>query len=466
MQSFYPPPLTPVSPYFQVPPPNSAGFGVGWSHPGAPSPGVQVQPAYGPPYRPIKYDGGLLKIDIRLDPSGQVHPDIHTLTKQVMSDFPGAPLRISLWDWMPSGEHANRLSKTGIVQALCNHFQFLYGVLWRWHSVRFDLKLIEGIVVYMTGGDPHKVPHCPGALMLESVKFKNVAEVKDIKLINAFLREIMSNQMRNLYLGASDSAQPFSIQRSLRNIPYPALTRLELDGFSVSALQMHELMIATINIMECIVSDLTGPFPSPGCCKAVVPNLRRLKLDLDEIDFNGSRNTGAVFRLLETIAAPDLLELSLGYENVWDDYRYAEFYALCRPRLQKLHLLKMNVNDRQLYDCLDRHPELEELVLDMQSDHWSGGRPPIVLTQRTCKEICFNSKGESLLPNLESLSVRDNCIEATGCFSKMVKSRVKNRSLSELVIYGEVLCSEDRRVLQSLAAQGMRVIIGKEGFLP
>ncbi|KAF8895903.1 hypothetical protein CPB84DRAFT_1248753 [Gymnopilus junonius] len=241
MPSFHPPPHTPISPFF--PPPN---FGT-------------AQVPY-TTYRPICYEKGLIKIDIRVDPSGQVFPDLPTMSKLVNVDYPQAPIRVSLWNWAPSASAAEMYLRSGVVHVLSGHFKFVFGLLWRWHSARLDLKLIEALVMHICGGDSRKIPIGGGPGILESVKFTRAGDIKDVQLVDTFLSRLSGQQMHELCIGVSDSAKPFSILRTFRSIHYAFLTRLELDGFAVSAFQVHELLIETLNIMECVVSDLTGPF--------------------------------------------------------------------------------------------------------------------------------------------------------------------------------------------------------------
>lgn len=188
-------------------------------------------------------------------------------------------------------------------------------------------------------------------------------------------------------------------------------------------------------------------------------NLRVLNIQLDELDFDRDK-FGHIFALLDRIAAPDLEELTLAYENDWNSTNFGEFYIAVQPRIRKLHLHKMRLNEVQLMNALSLNVEIKDLILDGQEDHWQGAPPPLLFSERTCPYYMTNPNGY-LVPELEKLTVRDNCIDESGSFGRLVRDRFKNDNLEEVVILGEPngegLCREDRKMLQYLSTKGLRL---------
>ncbi|KDR77112.1 hypothetical protein GALMADRAFT_225242 [Galerina marginata CBS 339.88] len=402
--------------------------------------------------QPILMDNGVLKINLQTD-GQRVRPDLKTMTDNIWYIYPHAPIELSVWNWAAPGYSPLTLIQNRRASILEAHIKALYDSLDRWISVAFDAVLL----MYLMQCTSWSITAHPQPYNLRRLALLNVGEVGDLRPLDKLVQEICGgNGFCDLYIGDSTSTVPW-LRRSLRGICFGNLTRLEFDGFPVSAAQAHDLLMQMKNVQEFSVSDLTGP-QANETYRVVNHNLRRLSLQVDTIDFQTNNNTGAVFGLLQYLCVPNLRELTLGYEDEWDSAKFAQLYASIPPNLEKLHLKAMAINERQLIKCLKLNPGLEKLILDTQLERWDSAPVPILFTENLCQRLLYNEHEGYLCPDLEKLIVRDNSIGRTnGCFSAMVENRFIGTDLREVVVVGDepALGHHDFNTLHGLKYRGL-----------
>ncbi|PPQ77961.1 hypothetical protein CVT25_015436 [Psilocybe cyanescens] len=410
---------------------------------------TQWQSAYGASTTDscLYYDqNGNLNVELTMH-DDLILPDYRKLAREIQKN-PNTLINISLWHW-PLIEWSPNLH---------HHFSLLYSVFNRWNTARFDIPILNYIIKKFDWVDADH----PKAYYFTSLTIRNIGKAGDLApSLNRLLISLLCNRNTNVHrIDICDSGYTMPPPKALAKIPFTWLTSIRFFDTRCSAAQAHEILQSALGITEFYATAITGPNPAPEVFVAACPNLRVLNIQLDELDFDKDK-FGHVFALLDRIAAPDLAELTLGYESDWNSTNFAEFYVAVQPRIERLHLHKMRLNDVQLMNALGLNPDITDLVLDGQEDVWRGAPPPLLFTERSCPYYMSNPNGEYLIPNLERLVARDNCIQQSGCFGQLIKDRFKNDNLEEIVILGDVsgagLCGEDRKMLQYLASKGLRL---------
>ncbi|KAH9474611.1 hypothetical protein JR316_0013075 [Psilocybe cubensis] len=388
---------------------------------------------------------GNLNVELTLN-GNAILPDYMSLAREVQR-HPTAPINISLWHW-PAIE---------LSLSLQPHMSLLWSVFHRWHTARFDIPLLNYLMKKTSWMDAERPrPHYFTSLMI-----RNIGKAGELApSLTRLITVLLCNRYASLHrIDICDSGYTMPPLKYLAKIPFENLTSIRFLDTRCSAAQAHEILQGSLNVREFYATAITGPNPRAEVFVAACVNLRVLNIQLDELDFDRD-DFGHVFALLDRIAAPDLEQLTLGYESDWSSTHFAEFYVAVQPRIRKLHLHKMRLNEVQLMNALRLNEDIEELILDGQEDHWRGAPPPLLFSERSCPFYMTNPNGY-LIPDLKNLTVRDNCIDESGSFGQLVRDRFKHDNLKEVVILGEPdgkgLCREDRKILQYLSSKGLRL---------
>ncbi|KAF8960917.1 hypothetical protein BDZ97DRAFT_1921805 [Flammula alnicola] len=395
---------------------------------------------------------GVLNIVVKTD-GRSVTPSYETLTEYILTKYPQAPLSIDMYDW--NGLMYDSLSQgldRRVIAQLCGYLDLFYSVVHRWQSVRFDAPLISLLVPKTSTRFPSI-----GPTILQSIAIKDTESVKDLETLRRFMSLLWYRKPWVFSQLSIDNYRSFH-KKIFLDLPYSRLTHLEIQS-TITGELAHEILQEALYMKRCTFSDVTTPGPAEERLPAVVPTMEYLKLEIDTRDFEKSRNTGAVFGLLEKILSPDLTELHLGYEDGWNTHAFSDFHSKSRCKIETLHLVKMAMKPRHLVQTLAMNPYINELVVEGQSKRKTDGCE-ILFTDDVLDRFMFDPHGNHLCPDLESLTVNVECVQVEhGKFRRMLWNRFQNSNLREVKIIGsQHLKENDRRALLDLASYRMNVV--------
>ncbi|KJA23841.1 hypothetical protein HYPSUDRAFT_54038 [Hypholoma sublateritium FD-334 SS-4] len=381
-----------------------------------------------------------------------VTPPLENIVDCVMSRYPQHPLSIEIYDWkigrisLDSGCIDQR-----ILMTLAAYLEFFYTVVHRWQHVRFDGPLIS-IIAPMT----KKFPSA-GPTMLEGVAVKHTDSVRNVDVLRKFMSALWSGKSWAFSQFFIENYTVFDKQ-IFRDLPYARLTQLEVQS-TVTAALVHEILAEAFGMVKCTISDVTGPCPSERRLCAHTPNLEYLNLEIDTMDFDKSKRTGAVFSVLNKLVAPALTELRLGYEDAWNSQVFNEFCARSAFQLEVLHLVKMAMKPRHLAHTLSMNPTVHELVVEGQIKGTRRDQNDILFTEELLAQLLVSPQGNHLSPDLDSLTVNICTVQAqNGAFRRMVRDRFRNSNLRQVKIIGaQYLSEKDHTALVELASYRMSV---------
>ena len=381
-----------------------------------------------------------------------VTPPLENVVDCIMTRYPQHPLSIEMYQW-----NIGRISLENgtvdqrILTTLATYLDFFYTVVHRWQHVRFDALLIS-IIAPMA----KKFPSA-GATMLEGVAVKHTDTVRDVDALRRFVSSLWSGKSWAFSQLFFENYTVFDKQ-IFRDLPYARLTQLEVQS-TVTAALVHEILAEAFGMVKCTISDVTGPCPSERRLCAHTPNLEYLNLEIDTVDFDKSRRTGAVFAVLNKLVAPALTELHLGYEDAWNSQVFNEFCARSGFQLEILHLVKMAMKPRHLAHTLAMNPTVHELVVEGQIKGSRHDQTDILFTDELLAQLLVSPQGNHLSPDLDSLTVNIRTVQTqNGAFRRMVRDRFRNSNLRQVKIIGaHELSQKDHAALVELASYRMSV---------
>lgn len=384
-----------------------------------------------PPSRPILFnDDGTMTISITSPDGVSIVPGKRELAHRIIMENPSCLLNICIhWDF---AVHPS---------ILMEHIKTLYTQSHRWLSLRINAHLFAYILSQKSSEIYRRGP----ATSLRVLTIDDLADAADagsIAAINKFLdqtfRSVPYQSFRQLEL-SSYYRLPSTVSLwspQMQQFPFAYVRNLAITN-PIPAIEVYDLVRHSGGkFEELYVSELMGPGPSRGNDAPVeMPNLLVLSLFVGEKPFNDGE-TGWAFSLLRKFSCPRIIELALGYENVWNTKAFTEFISISPTACESLNILrleKMSLQPHHFIDLLQQTgPRLLELAMDCQQDHYKGGPTPTAFNQETCSMI-MNC---NYLPFLTALAVREQCIEKSGAFGQLIRF-LDTRALLDLMILGE-----------------------------
>ncbi|KAF8173679.1 hypothetical protein BJ912DRAFT_70332 [Pholiota molesta] len=378
----------------------------------------------------------------------------------LMTQYPQALISIEMYDWNNTRFTLENGLDPRIVATLAAYLDLFYTVIHRWHSVRFDASLIV-LIASMT---KHRFPSA-GPTALESVAVKDTESVRNLDSLRKFMSLLWSGKSWAFSQFSIDNYRAFNKQ-IFRDLPYARLTHLEVQSTATGAL-VHEILAEAFGMVKCTISDVTGPGPSGDRLAAHTPNLEYLSLEIDTMDFDKSRRTGAIFAVLDKLVAPALTELRLGYEDAWNSQVFTALCQRSRFNIEVLHLVKMAMKPRHLAQILMMNQSIRELVVEGQSKGTRDDQAEVLLTDDILHQLMFNPHGGHLCPDLDSLTVNICAVQTqNGLFRRMVRDRFRQSNLRQVkIIGGQYLSEKDRNALMELASYRMSVWFDETRFV-
>ncbi|KAF9476051.1 hypothetical protein BDN70DRAFT_192196 [Pholiota conissans] len=384
-------------------------------------------------------------------------PTYATLVDAMYSQFPQAPISIEMYNWdNTSGGSQSSGSNPRILAKFATYLDLFYTAINRWKSVRLDAPLISLVVPLTEQKYPSGKP-----TSLESVAIKDTDSVRDMNMFMRFMSILWSGNAWSFSQFSIDTYRAFNKQ-IFPDLPYSRLTHLDVES-TVTAALVHEILSEAFGITKCRISDVTSPGPSRNCLDAHTPNLEYLQLDIDTMDFDKAKSTGAIVSILNKLVAPALTDLRIGYEDRWSGTVFTGLCQRSQFKLETLHLNNVSMSPRHVEQILILNPTLRELVIASQTSI-QDDEPQILLTEDILQKFIG---GKTIVPDLECLAINITAVETeSGWFRRMVRDRFRHGSLRQVKI-NDAQCLEERdlNALVELASYKLSLWLDGERYV-
>lgn len=440
-------------------------------------------------YNPVHLEDQIINIDVRRNVFKDcLDPPLDTLT-EVLHKHTEYPLCITI-SWKAATFFASRWApppwKEPIgpdifpdsIEPLKPYVNLLISHIRRWKAFRIFSPLVTHLKEEFS-----RIPR-GGAPLLESLVVMDVEQYSEILGLSGILlpiRQCAENFRELLIFDNRDRTvrdvvpDPFSLSMKgdFPFLPYNRLTSLRVD-YKLSAIDAWCLLIKADQLVECVLSSLSGATLPDDIKAATCGSLQYLKLSNYEGDFANFKTTGTVHSLLKKVSTPKLKKLVLKCEDDWDAVAFATFITQSSCALDSLHIIKMGINAEGLVSCLELAGDsLTDLLLEARNEETQLGNyffTPHFIKHFSYQDPRIHDRDRACLcPKLKVISVGDLSLDGSGDFGFALRSRVEVTPLTEV----RILCTDtgrrgtniqeaDVEELQELVKEGIQVYLARD----
>ncbi|TFK29422.1 hypothetical protein FA15DRAFT_343039 [Coprinopsis marcescibilis] len=200
------------------------------------------------------------------------------------------------------------------------------------------------------------------------------------------------------------------------------LTRLELMN-PIDVSELLHLLSRIPSLEECTIKNLLLPSGFVQAAELYLPRLRSLSLmtDLDSFDTRGQ--WGSILgNLLAKLAAPSLKNLSLGYDENWDQKTFEAFIHRSQCRLDSLAFEIISLSENDLLRTLalmSGTTHIKSLTVNTGEDD----RTPMT---KSVIQSLFPGP-QCYCPSLQSVTVNKTTLtDSGGAFANMIQARCQS----------------------------------------